>query len=287
MKKILVIGGTGMLGYPVAKALKKHGYEVTIFTRDIKRAQLITDENFDFQEGDIFNQQSLIDAMKGKHGIHINLQGGPRLKDYEKTEGQGTLKIVLAAKETGIKYITLITAATVDEKNTWFPTIKAKYSAETYLKSSGIDYTIFRPSWFMESLPLFVQGKKASVIGNNPNKYSWIAAEDYAQMVADAYATSTTNHKTIYVYGPEKYTMKEALEKYCKVKHPDIKPGVVSAGTLKFIGTISFNPQLKMIAELMKYFEKVQEPSFEIPTDIRIFHPQTTLNEWIATVKTA
>ena len=120
------------------------------------------------------------------------------LKDFERTEGQGTLKIILAAKETGIEYLTTISGASVDEKNTWFPVIKAKYAAENYIKTSDIPYTIFRPTLFMESLPLFVRGQKASVIGNNPHKYSWIAAKDYAQMVADAYVHQSAKNKTVF-----------------------------------------------------------------------------------------
>lgn len=280
-KKILVIGGTGMLGYPVARQLKADGFNVVIFTRNIKRARLVLEENFEFAEGDIFDSNSLVSAMKDVEGVHINLQGGPKMKDYDRIENQGTLKIVLAAKESNVKYITLISGTSVKEENAWFPITKAKLSAENYVKNSGIKYTIFRSSWFMESLPLFVRGNKASVVGSNPNAYHWIAANDYAQMVSETYRANKAVNKTLYVYGPEKLTMLEALQIYCKEKHPNITPSVVSTNTIKMIGTISFNAKLKTMARFFNYFEQISENGDAKETEIIFGETRTKIADWI------
>ena len=38
-KTILVVGGTGMLGEPVARRMRADGYQVRIFTRNVEKAR--------------------------------------------------------------------------------------------------------------------------------------------------------------------------------------------------------------------------------------------------------
>jgi uncharacterized protein YbjT (DUF2867 family) len=46
-KKILVVGGTGRLGQPVARQLKEDGYQVRVMARDVEKARKLFDESFD------------------------------------------------------------------------------------------------------------------------------------------------------------------------------------------------------------------------------------------------
>ena len=73
--RILVIGGTGLLGQPVATHLKQAGYDVRLMVRDVKKAAVLFGEGFDIVQGDIADEKSLKKAMDGCFGIHINLSG--------------------------------------------------------------------------------------------------------------------------------------------------------------------------------------------------------------------
>jgi nucleoside-diphosphate-sugar epimerase len=44
-EKILVLGGTGMLGQPVARRLKEDGYQVRLLVRDVEKARKLFDES--------------------------------------------------------------------------------------------------------------------------------------------------------------------------------------------------------------------------------------------------
>lgn len=83
MKRVLVIGGTGMLGKPVAKSLKAAGFEVRVFTRSEAAARQQLGDGFEFAQGDLANPEKLASAMQGCEGVHINLKGGPKLADYD------------------------------------------------------------------------------------------------------------------------------------------------------------------------------------------------------------
>jgi uncharacterized protein YbjT (DUF2867 family) len=282
-KKVLVIGGTGMLGKPVALKLKEAGFNVVVFTRNSKMARIKMPSSFEFAQGDVEDPGSLQAAMEGCYGVHINLHGGKKGNDFDKIERQGTVNIVMAAKKVGVQKISIITGTSVSEHNTWYPMTKAKFEAEEAIRKSGIAYTIFRPSWFYESLPMFVRKGKAMTIGSNPNKYHWLAARDYAELVSKSYQQNTADNKTLYVYGPETYSINEALVKYCELKHPEMKVSNVSPGLLGFLGTITFNPLLKFASSFAKYFETVSEMHDDSETIKLLGKSETTLADWVNT----
>lgn len=281
-RKILVIGGTGMLGKPVAKQLKEDGFNVIVFTRNPEEARIKMPTSFGYAKGDVENIQSLKEAMAGVYGIHINLHGGKKGNDFDRVERIGTENVVKAAKESGIQKISIITGTSVNKENTWYPMTRAKYYAEEAIRNSGINYTIFRPSWFYESLPLFVRKGKATIIGNNKNKYHWLAASDYAALVSKSFIQDSANNKTLLVYGPKEYTIEEALLDYCKLKLPKVKISHVSAGMIGFIGTVTFNPMLKFISGFSKYFEGISEDGNKQEIEELLGKADTTLEEWAA-----
>jgi hypothetical protein len=87
-------------------------------------------------------------------------------------------------------------------------------------------------------------------------------------------------------FGPEVYTMKEALEAYCKKAYPEIKKvGEAPVWLMKFIGMISGNKMLKTFTEMSVYFMKVDEPPVDPKTYEMLGKPETTMAEWINSTK--
>ena len=155
-----------------------------------------------------------------------------------------------------------------------------KYKAEQLLKSSGIPYMIFRPTWFMESLDMMIQNGKANVMGKQPLKIHWISAKDFAKQLSSAYAIEESLNQEFYSYGPEKFTLKEALEQYIKVRHPNIKKVAnVPFGLLKFIALITGNKELKNIIPMFEYFEKTKEVGSSDDTNSLLGQPSITLSD--------
>lgn len=277
---VLVIGATGMLGRPVAEQLQKDGYTVRVLTRNAEKAKIKLGNRFEFFEGDIEDTPSLEKALSGCFGAHINLRGGPRAEDFDRVEHKGTANIVKASVKKNLKRLTYLSGAAVFEENAWFPSIKAKLQAETEIRKSGIPYTIFCATHFMESLPLYIKNGRASVIGKQPHRLHWLAAEDYAKMVSKSFKLSGATNKRFFIYGPEALTMKEALEKYCSIVRPGIKISSVPIWTISLIGKLSFNPEMRFIAQLMNFFEKTGEGGNPTEANNLLGAPQTTLEKW-------
>lgn len=76
-----------------------------------------------------------------------------------------------------------------------------EYCTPTFARPAP--YTIFKPTYFMETLPRHIQGKRAVVLGRQPHPLAMIAATDFARMVSHAFRTPEAAHREFCVHGPE------------------------------------------------------------------------------------
>jgi uncharacterized protein YbjT (DUF2867 family) len=270
--KILIIGASGMLAKPVIQELDNKGFQLRLFSRNVNQSMFSKD--YEIVNGDVFDPNDLEKAVKGCDAIHISLSWV--------NEEKAAKEIVRVASNEGIKLISTISGCTVSEENRWFPMIDDKFKAEQHIIQSGIPYMIFRATWFFESLELMVRNGKATMIGKQNHPYHWIAANDYARMVGDAYLKPEAKNKIFYVLGQEPYLMKDLLNKYCEVQHPEIKKiNTVSTGMLKFIAMISGKKALKTVAEMFRYFEKTKEQGNTEETYSLLGKPQISFEKWL------
>ena len=269
-----------MLGKPVAQQLKADGFNVRLLVRNPEKAKKLLGDGYELFQGDVDNLDSVRAALTGVDGVHISLKGGPTEADFERMDHLAVRDISKIAKEKKVGRVTLISAYAVSEEKADTPESRSKVRGEAALKSSGVPYTIFRASWFMETLPLFVQGKSISLIGNQIHPLHWIAAKDYARMVSKSYQTEETLNKELYIFGPEAYTMGEAMKIYAD--HAGIKVSPMSTQMLAVIGTLTFNTEWKGMSVLMKHYENWGEDGSPEEANRLLGAPQITLKEWCA-----
>lgn len=273
---ILVIGGTGMLGEPVARRLCADGYQVRVFTRTPDKSRAKFGVNYEIAAGNIEDRLSLDAALKGCWGVHINLDGGAD-PDLER---RGVENIAQSAVKAGIERISYISGASVKEENCWFAGTRAKFQAEAAIRASGVPYMIFKPSFFMESLPRYVRGKRASVIGKQAHPWHWVAARDYARMVSKAYATPGTENKDLFIHGPEPYTLLEALKKYCGIVRPDATVSSLPLWVAAMMARLARQKELENALPFFRYTEKVREQGNPTEANTLLGAPLTTLEQW-------
>jgi uncharacterized protein YbjT (DUF2867 family) len=273
-KKILVVGGTGMLGKPVVDRLAAAGSGVRVMTRQADHAEGRFDTGVETFEGDPLDVSAIRRALEGCDGLYLNLPGG--------AEAPIASAAAEAARLEGIARIASISGGTVCEENRWFPPTEGKLRAEQAIRAGGIPHTIFRPSWFMESLPRFVVNGRAAVFGRQPHPFRWVAADDYARMVTAAFGTAACANKTLFVLGPEPLRMHEALGRYCQAAHPEIQRiSTMPIWFVKALALLTRNHALGAVARLMGYFEKVEERGDPTEANALLGAPTTTLDEWI------
>lgn len=269
-----------MIGKPVARKLRQDGYQVRVLTRDIDKAQSVLGPDFEYVKGDVQQPETIESALENCQGVHISLKAGPTPESYDRIEHRGTETVARLAREAGVERLSFLSGASTAKENTWFYVPRAKYNAENAIQDSGISYTIFRASWFMETLNLFVKDKRMLKFGKQKSPVHWIAAADFADMVSRSFRMSAAENKILYVYGPERWTLQEGLETYCEIVNPDLQISKMPIWLMKTVATFSRKAELKDVANLMSYYETIKENSDPSET-YRLFGiPPTKLDHW-------
>lgn len=279
--KILIVGATGMLGEPVARQLQADGHAVRLLSRNVAKAQTKFGERFEVVYGDVAQPETLRKALAGCDGVHINLAGGPTPEEYDRIEHRGTAQVAQVAAELGLKRISYLSGFSVSEAHLGEEyATDAKLMGETAVKASGIPYTIFRATWFMESFPLFIQNKRIVAIGKQAVPLHWLAAQDYARMVSKSYQIPEAANKTLYMYGPEAISMVDAIKQYQATVRPDLTFSQMPIWLLSLMGSLSRSAEMKDIAYFMKYTEQAREVGSADEANKLLGKPTTTLSEW-------
>src|SRR5829696_3900229 len=169
--KIVIIGGTGLIGSKTVPILRQGGHEV-IAASPASGINTITGEG-------------LKGALTGAHGV-IDLANSPSFEDkavleFFETSGRNLLAAETAA---GVRHHVALSIVGTDRTldNGYF---RAKVAQEKLIEASGIPYTIIRSTQFMEFLRAIADSSAdGNRISLSPGLFQPIAADDGAVIVA-------------------------------------------------------------------------------------------------------
>lgn len=158
--KLIVFGSTGTIGKHVVTQALEAGMEVTAFCRESSKLPDVASQNLRIAIGDVYNQDSVNDAIVGHDAVCIVLGSGKSRKGTVRSSG--TSNIIAGMKKAGVNRLvcqsTLGAGDSRDNLNFfwkrimfgWF--LKAVYLdhelQEEYVKKSDLAWTIVRPGAF-------------------------------------------------------------------------------------------------------------------------------------------
>lgn len=279
METILVIGGTGTLGEPVARQLRDDGYAVRLLVRDVARAHKQLGADFHYYQGDVDDTGSLEQALDGCNGVHISLKTS-RPKDAERVEHQGTARVAAVAARLGVGRLTFVSGYLVGTGVQATVSDEAKLRAEQAIVASGVPFTIFKPTYFMETLPRHVQGRVAIVLGRQPHSFHMTAVQDFARMVSRAFRTPAAANRSLYVQGPQAHRIADALRIYCETVLPGTRVISVPLPVMSVIDRLFMHKALENTIELMRVMQQVGEVGDPSEANRLLGAPTTTLRAW-------
>ena len=165
--KIVVIGGTGLIGSKTVAILRQGGHEVVA-------ASPKTGVNTITGEG-------LKEAMAGAQVV-IDLANAPSFEDravleFFETSGRNLLAAEAAA---GVRHHVALSIVGTDRMpdNGYF---RAKVAQEKLIEASGIPYTVIRSTQFLEFLGgIAASGADGNMVRLSPGLFQPIAADDVA-----------------------------------------------------------------------------------------------------------
>jgi uncharacterized protein YbjT (DUF2867 family) len=200
--RIVVIGGTGLIGSKTVPILREDGHEV-IAASPNTGVNTITGEG-------------LKEAMRGTQVV-IDLANSPSFEDKAVLEFFETSGHNLHAAEAaaGVKHHVALSIVGTDRtpENGYF---RAKVAQEKLIAASGIPYTIIRSTQFLEFLKgIADSGTDGDVVRLSPGLFQPIAAADVARIVADV-ALATPRNGIVEIAGPERAPFDEIVARYLK-----------------------------------------------------------------------
>ncbi|MGA3342729.1 MAG: SDR family oxidoreductase [Methylocella sp.] len=199
--KIVVIGGTGLIGSKVVEKLKQKGHEA-IAAAPNTGVNTITGEG-------------LKEAMAGAQVV-IDLANSPSFEDkavleFFETSGRNLLAAEAAA---GVRHHVALSIVGIDRTDNGY--FRAKVAQEKLIKTYGIPYTIIRSTQFLEFLGAIAASEAdGNIVRLSPGLFQPIAANDVAAIVADV-ALAAPRNGIIEIAGPERAPFNEIIARYLK-----------------------------------------------------------------------
>ena len=215
--KIVVTGASGFIAKNLRKYLSEKNIElISISRNDFKNFKCetkIISNNYDEKNllKKIQNSDVLIHLVGiGKQSINT---------DYDMINTELTKHIVNLSKKARIKKIIFLSGLGVSS-NTSLGYFISKYNAEKQIIDSGLDFTVFRPSYIVGKDDLFTKNlkkqiKSGEIIIPGSGTYSIqpIHVSDVVKVIFESALQSKFNNKIIDLVGPDYVT----FEKYVKL----------------------------------------------------------------------
>ncbi|WP_445682511.1 SDR family oxidoreductase [Radicibacter daui] len=200
--KIVIIGGTGLIGSKTAERLRQQGHDVTAAAPSTGV--------------DTITGEGLAKALEGAEVV-IDLANAPSFEDkavLEFFEISGR-NLFAAEKAAGVKlHVALSIVGTDRLPESGY--LRAKAAQERIIRDSGVPYTILRSTQFMEFLGGIAQsGTVGDTARLSTGSLQPIASDDVADFVAEA-ALSAPVNGIVEISGPERARLCDFVARYLK-----------------------------------------------------------------------
>jgi uncharacterized protein YbjT (DUF2867 family) len=193
--KIVVIGGTGLIGSKLVKTLRKDGHEALAAAPN-KGVNTLTGEG-------------LAEALEGAHVV-VDVANAPAWSDSEVLDFFQTSSRNLLAAEAAAgvgHHVTLSVVGTDRLPDSGY--FRAKLAQENLVKAGPIPYTIVRATQFFEFIGRIADSSTdGDTIRLSPALVQPEAADDVAATLADV-AVGTPLNDTVELAGPEVFGLDE------------------------------------------------------------------------------
>lgn len=176
-------------------------------------------------KGDLRDPATLKAACQGVSSIICTVSAmpfsyQPGVNDIQSVYIDGVTHLIEAAKAAGVKHLVYTSFSGNIDRD--FPLHNAKRAAEQRLKESGMDYTILRPSMFMEvwlspAVGFDTANLKATIYDTGDQPIAWISLKDVAQFAVESLKNPAAHNSMLELGGPESLSPHRAIKIYEEV----------------------------------------------------------------------
>jgi len=228
---VAVAGGTGFVGGAIATELHRRGHAVRVLSHHGESARGGLSDAIDVRMADVQTGDGLVEALRGADALAIALafknspiEAPRKHQTFVEVDAAGTERLIAAAREAGVRRVVYLSGAGAapDAKRHWF---RAKWRAEEAVRSSGLTWTIIRPTWIFGprdvSLNRFVGFARRLFMVPMTNTGSQLLApvfvDDAANLAADSVVADAAANQVFELGGPETMRMRDIIRTALRV----------------------------------------------------------------------
>ncbi|MCH7474256.1 MAG: SDR family oxidoreductase, partial [Gemmatimonadetes bacterium] len=208
-------GATGNTGSGLVPALRDAGVDVRAFVRDESKAQPLKDMGVEIVVGDLDQPETIDPAVEGVDKIFLLTWNG-------QTEAQQGRNVIEAAKRAGNVHIVRY-AGWGSEKSR---IIKNQQQVEEALKSSGLPWTMLKPTFFMQNTMMAAETVASDGMiywDMKDGKLAMIDVRDAIDAAAAILTGSGHEGNTYILTGPASISFHDVARTFSKVLGKDVK----------------------------------------------------------------
>ena len=258
---ILVVGSTGLLGREICRRLAAKGKPTRALVRatsDQAKVAELKGYGAEIVVGDLRDRASLDAACQGVTAVistvsSIPFSYVPGQNDLQTVDLEGVTDLIAAAEAAGVEHFVYISFPPMEIE---FPLQDAKRAVEQRLRSSGLDYTILRPTFFTEvwlspALGFDCANRKVQLYGTGLNPLSWISFQDVAHFAVESLDSPAARNVTLELGGPQTLAPAEVVRIFEQVGGQPFEVQYVPVEALRAQYAASADPMQKCFAAMM------------------------------------
>ena len=280
LKKIAVIGATGMLGIPVVAELVKAGFEVTALVRNPERARRVLPAQTNLLQADAADADSLKRGLTGQDAVYLSLSIAPgERKDDFHAEAEGLDNILAAARACGVRRIAYLSALIQDGDAKGWWVIEVWRKAIAKIKDSGHSlHDLLSIELHGDAAAAARHGQVSRADGTARHPNYWIAAADFGKQVARSFQLDEAANREFVIQGPAPLTYDEAGRRFAQHTRPRRFVFKIPLLLVKALGTMS--PAMDFNARIMDAVLSYPEVFKAEETWKMLGKPLTTIDEF-------
>ena len=227
LSKIVVTGASGFIAKNLRKYLSEKNIDLISISRNdfkkFKSESRIISKNYD--------EKKLLQLIKNSDAlIHLVGIGQQSVNlDYNMINTEFTQHIVNLSKKANIQKIVYLSGLGVSTKTTLGYFI-SKYNAENFIINSGLDYTIFRPSYIVGTDDMFtkylkrqIKNGEINIPGSGTYSIQPIHISDVVKIIFESTLQPKFKNKIIDLVGPDFITFEKYVKLFSKGTKTSIK----------------------------------------------------------------
>jgi NADH dehydrogenase len=147
--KIVVLGGSGFVGRLLVKRLAAEGHGVTVVSRNLgSHFDRLLPPGVALRQMDVYDPEALRQVFVGADAV-INLVGilnekGDNGRGFKRAHVELTRLVIAACQQSGVRRLLQMSSLNAGRGGSFY--LASRGEAETAVKDSGLDWTIFEPS---------------------------------------------------------------------------------------------------------------------------------------------